>query len=140
MGKRQRNSERRRIVLETEIEPLDLRVHLPEHPLARLIDALLDFALGCVEHGGRVTLRGQCGSDDQLLLTVQTSGCNQPAKEILRAAREPNDKKAAQKPLTIAWSALRAAAKVLNGVAELDVGEGKGAILVAMLPQRRQSD
>ena len=49
-------------------------------------------------------------------------------------------KKAAQKPLTIAWSALRAAAKVLNGVAELDVGDGKGAILVAMLPQRRKSD
>jgi hypothetical protein len=35
---------------------------------------------------------------------------------------------------------LRAAAKVLNGVAELDVGDGKGAILVAMLPQRRKSD
>lgn len=140
VGKRQRNSERRRIVLATEIEPQDLRVHLPERPLVRLIEALLDFALGCVEHGGQVTLRGQCGSDDQLLLTVQTSGCNLPTTEILSAAREPIDKKAAQKPLTIAWSALRAAAKVLNGVAELDVGDGKGAILVAMLPQRRKSD
>lgn len=139
-GKRQRNCERRRIVLETEIEPQNLRVHLPEEPLARLIEALLDFALGCVEHGGQVTLRGHCGSDDQLLLTVQTSGCALPTAEILSAAREPTDRKAAQRPLTIAWSALRAAAKVLDGVAELDVGDGKGAILVAMLPQRRKSD
>ena len=105
VGKRQRNSERKRVVLAAEIEPQDLRVHLPERPLARLIEALLDFALSCVEHGGQVTLRGQCGSDDQLLLTVQTSGCSLPTSEILSAAREPTDKKAAQKPLTVAWSA-----------------------------------
>lgn len=140
IGKRQRNSEKRRIVLELEIEPQNLQVNLPERPLGRVIEALLDFALGCVEHGGQVTLRGQCGSEDQLLLTVQTSGCSRPATEIHSAAREPTDRKAAQRPLTIAWSALRAAAKVLGGVAELDVGEAKGAILVAMLPQRRKSD
>lgn len=140
VGKRQRNSERRRIMLELEIEPKDLRVHLPEPPLARVIETLLDFALGCVEHGGQVTLRAQCGSDEQLLLTVQTSGCSVPTAQVLAAVREPTDKKAAQKPLTIAWSALRAAARVLNGVAELDVGDGKGAIMVAMLPQRRRSD
>ncbi len=140
IGKRQRNSERRRIVLDMEVEPADLTVSLPERPLARVIEALLDFALGCVEHGGQVTLRGQCGSDEQLLLTVQTSGCNRPATEVLGAAREPASRKAAQHPLTIAWSALRAAAKVLGGVAELDVREANGAILVAMLPQRRKSD
>ena len=141
VGKRQRNSERNRIVSGNRDRAAGPALCIcRERPLARLIEALLDFALGCVEHGGQVTLRGQCGSDDQLLLTVQTSGCSLPASEILRAAREPTDKKAAQKPLTIAWSALRAAAKVLNGVAELDVGDGKGAILVAMLPQRRKSD
>ncbi len=140
VGKRQRNSERRRIAVELEIEPENLLVNLPERPLARVIESLLDFALGCVEHGGQVTLRGQCGSEEQLLLTVQTSGCGKPAAEVLSAAREPTDRKAAQKPLTVAWSALRAAAKVLNGVAELDVAEAKGAILVAMLPQRRKSD
>jgi len=140
IGKRQRNCERRRIVLDMEIEPENLMVSLPERPLARVIESLLDFALGCVEHGGQVTLRGQCGSDEQLLLTVQTSGCNRPASEVLSAAREPASRKAAQHPLTIAWSALRAAAKVLGGVAELDVREANGAILVAMLPQRRKSD
>lgn len=140
IGKRQRNNERRRVVLELEIEPENLMVKLPERPLSRVIEALLDFALGCVEHGGEVTLRGQCGSEDQLLLTVQTTGCNRSAKEIQRAAREPTDKKSAQHPLTIAWSALRAAAKTLGGAAELDVGDAKGAILVAMLPQRRRSD
>lgn len=140
IAKRHRNSEKRRIVLAMEIEPENLQVNLPERPLSRVVEAMLDFALGCVEHGGQVTLRGHCGSDDQLLLTAQTSGCNRPAADVQSAAREPTDRKAAQQPLTIAWSALRAAAKVLGGAAELDVGEAKGAILVAMLPQRRKSD
>ncbi len=76
----------------------------------------------------------------KIALTVQTSGCGQPATEILKAAREPTDRKSAQRPLTIAWGAMRTAAKVLDGVVEIDVSEEKGAMLVAMLPQRRQSD
>ena len=140
LAKRQQTAERRRIVIETELESAALLVHLPSRPLAKLIEALFDFALGCVEHGGQIVLRAQCGSDDKLLMTVQTSGCAQPASEILKAAREPTDRKSAQRPLTVAWGALRAAAKVLDGVAEIDVAENKGAILVAMLPQRRQSD
>jgi hypothetical protein len=64
----------------------------------------------------------------------------QPVAEILKAAREPTDRKSAQRPLTIAWGTLRSAAKVLDGVAEIDVNESKGAMLVAMLPQRRKSD
>jgi PAS domain-containing protein len=140
IDKRRTNSERRRVVLELEIEPEGLTVSLPERPLARVIEALLDFALACVEHGGQVTLRGQCGSEEQLLLTVQTSGCSKSAADVQKATREPTDKKAAQNQLTIAWSALRAASKVLGGAAELDVGDTKGAMLVAMLPQRRRSD
>jgi hypothetical protein len=85
-------------------------------------------------------LRAQCGSDGKLLMTMHTTGCAQPAAEILKAAREPTDRRSAKRPLTIAWGALRAAAKVLDGVAEIDVVEGKGAMLVAMLPQRRSSD
>ncbi|HSE72955.1 MAG TPA: hypothetical protein VLB05_00470, partial [Dongiaceae bacterium] len=140
LAKRQRSAERRRIVMETEIEPSALLVHLPRRLLGKLIEAQLDFALGCVEHGGGIVVRAQCGSDEKLLLTIQTSACGQPAPEILKAAREPTDRKSAQRPLTIAWGALRAAAKVLDGVAEIDVSEDKGAMLVAMLPQRRSSD
>jgi hypothetical protein len=124
----------------TEIERSALAVHLPRRPLAKLIEAQLDFALGCAEHGGQITVRAQCGSDEKLLLTVQTSGCGQPAGEILKAAREPTDRKSAQRPLTIAWGAVRAAAKMLDGIAEIDVSEDKGAMLVAVLPQRRRSD
>lgn len=138
--KRQRNAERRRIVVEIEIESSAALVHLPRRLLGKLIEAQLDFALGCVEHGGGIVLRAQCGSDERLLLTTQTSGCAQPASEILKAAREPTDRKSAQRPLTIAWSTLRSAAKVLDGVAEIDVAEDKGAMVVAMLPQRRRSD
>jgi hypothetical protein len=105
-----------------------------------VIEAQLDFALGCAEHGGEIVLRAQCGSDERLLLTIHSSGCAQPAAEILKAAREPTDRKSAQRPLTIAWSALRSAAKVLDGVVEVDVAEHKGAMVVAMLPQRRRSD
>lgn len=139
-AKRQLGAERRRVVLEAELEPLELMVHLPRDLLGKLIEATLDFTLACVEHGGRIGLRAQCGSDEKLLMTLYTSGCTQPAAEILKAAREPTDRKSAQRPLTIAWGALRAAAKVLNGVTEIDVAEGKGAMLVTMLPQRRQSD
>ncbi|HET6161627.1 MAG TPA: PAS domain-containing protein [Dongiaceae bacterium] len=139
-AKRQRNAERRRIVLEMEIESTAALVHLPRRLLGKLIEAQLDFALACVEHGGAITLRGQCGSDERLLLTIQTSGCAQPVAEILKAAREPTDRKSAQRSLTIAWGALRTAAKLLDGVAEIDVSEEKGAMLVAMLPQRRKSD
>jgi PAS domain-containing protein len=140
IAKRQRNVERRRVAIETEIESSAALVHLPRRLLGKLIEAQLDFALGCVEHGGEIVLRAQCGSDGRLLLTVQTSGCAQPTGEILKAAREPTDRKSAQRPLTIAWGALRSAAKVLDGVAEIDVAENKGAMLVAMLPQRRKSD
>ena len=126
--------------MEAEIESSDRRCASAAPAAGRLIEAQLDFALGCVEHGGQVVLRAQCGSDEQLLMTIQTSGCAQPASEILKAAREPTDRKSAQRPLTIAWGALRTAAKVLDGVVEIDVSEGKGAILVAMLPQRRKSD
>lgn len=140
LAKRQRNAERRRIVIETEIESSAALVHLPRRLLGKLIEAQLDFALGCVEHGGEITLRAQCGSDERLLVTTQTSGCTQAAAEILKAAREPTDRKSAQRPLTIAWSALRSAAKVLDGVAEIDVVDDKGAMVVAMLPQRRRSD
>ncbi len=140
LAKRHQSAERRRIVLEAEVEPADLPVHLPRRLLSRLIEALVDFALVCVEHGGHVALRAQCGSEEKLLMTVHTSGCAQPAAEILKAAREPTDRKSAQRPLTIAWGALRAAAKMLDGVAEIDVDDGKGAMLVAMLPQRRSSD
>ena len=140
VAKRQRNAERRRIAIETEIESSAALVHLPRRLLGKLIEAQLDFALGCVEHGGGIVLRAQCGSDDRLLLTIQTSGCGQSAAEILKAAREPTDRKSAQRPLTIAWGALRSAAKVLDGVAEIDLAENKGAMLVAMLPQRRKSD
>jgi hypothetical protein len=140
IAKRQRNAERRRIAIETEIESSAALVHLPRRLLGKLIEAQLDFALGCVEHGGEIVLRAQCGSDERLLLTMQTSGCGQPAAEVLKAAREPTDRKSAQRPLTIAWGALRSAAKVLDGVAEIDVTENKGAMLVAMLPQRRKSD
>ena len=140
LAKRQRNAERRRIVMEAEIEPTAALVHLPRRPLGKLIETLLDFALGCAEHGGRVLLRAQCGSDEKLLMTVQTSGCAQAAPEILKAAREPTDRKSAQRPLTVAWGALRSAAKILDGVAEIDVSEDKGAMLVAMLPQRRKAD
>jgi len=140
IAKRQRNAERRRIAIEIEIESSAALVHLPRRLLGKLIEAQLDFALGCVEHGGGIVLRAQCGSDDRLLLTIQTSGCGQPAADILKAAREPTDRKSAQRPLTIAWSALRSAAKVLDGVAEIDLAENKGAMLVAILPQRRKSD
>ena len=140
IAKRQRNAERRRIAIETEIESSAALVHLPRRLLGKLIEAQLDFALGCVEHGGEIVLRAQCGSDERLLLTMQTSACGQSAAEILKAAREPTDRKSAQRPLTIAWSNLRSAAKVLDGVAEIDVVENKGAMLVAMLPQRRKSD
>jgi PAS domain-containing protein len=140
LAKRQRNAERRRIVMEAEVEPSAALVHLPRRLLGKLIEAQLDFALGCVEHGGKVVLRAQCGSDEKLLMTIQAGGCAQPAPEILKAAREPTDRKSAQRPLTIAWGALRTAAKVLDGVVEIDVSEDKGAILVAMLPQRRKSD
>ncbi|MGH6890893.1 MAG: PAS domain-containing protein [Dongiaceae bacterium] len=140
LTKRQQSAERRRIIMETEVEPTDLLVHLPCRLLSKLIETLVDFALGCVEHGGHVLLRAQCGSEEKLLMTVQTSGCALPGSEILKAAREPTDRKSAQRPLTIAWGALRAAAIVLDGVAEIDVAEGKGAMLVAMLPQRRSSD
>ncbi|MBA4096326.1 MAG: hypothetical protein C0484_06085 [Rhodospirillum sp.] len=140
LAKRQPNAERRRIAIETEIESSAALVHLPRRLLGKLIEAQLDFALGCVEHGGGIVLRAQCGSDDRLLLTIQTSGCGQPAAEILTAAREPTDRKSAQRPLTIAWGALRSAAKVLDGVAEIDLAENKGAMLVAILPQRRKSD
>jgi PAS domain-containing protein len=140
LAKRQRNAERRRIVMEAEVEPSATLVHLPRRLLGKLIETQLDFALGCVEHGGRVVLRAQCGSDEKLLMTIQAGGCAQPAPEILKAAREPTDRKSAQRPLTIAWGALRTAAKVLDGVVEIDVSEDKGAILVAMLPQRRKSD
>jgi PAS domain-containing protein len=140
LAKRQRHAERRRIVIETEIESSAALVHLPRRQLGKLIEAQLDFALGCVEHGGQIVLRAQCGSDERLLTTIQTSGCGQPATEILKAAREPTDRKSAQRPLTIAWGALRTAAKVLDGVVEIDVAEDKGAMLVAMLPQRRKSD
>jgi signal transduction histidine kinase len=140
LAKRQRQAERRRIVIDTEIESSAALIHLPRRLLGRLIEAQLDFALGCVEHGGQIVLRAQCGSDERLLLTIQTSGCAQTAAEILKAAREPTDRKSAQRPLTIAWGALRTAAKVLDGVAEIDVSDDKGAMLVAMLPQRRKSD
>jgi PAS domain-containing protein len=140
LAKRQRNAERRRIVMEAEVESSAHLIHLPRRLLGKLIETLLDFALGCVEHGGHVVLRAQCGSDEKLLMTIQTSGCAQPAAEILKAAREPTDRKSAQRPLTIAWGALRTAAKVLDGAAEIDVSEGKGAMLVAVLPQRRKSD
>ena len=140
LAKRQRNAERRRIVIEAEIEPSAALIHLPRRRLGKLIEAQLDFALSCVEHGGQVVLRAQCGSDEKLLMTIQAGGCVQPASEILKAAREPTDRKSAQRPLTIAWGALRTAAKVLDGVVEIDVSEDKGAILVAMLPQRRKSD
>jgi PAS domain-containing protein len=140
LAKRQRSAERRRIVVETEIEPSALLVHLPRRLLGKLIEAQLDFALGCVEHGGGIVVRAQCGSDEKLLLTIQTSACGWPAPEILKAAREPTDRKSARRPLTIAWGALRAAAKMLDGIAEIDVSEDKGAMLVAMLPQRRSSD
>jgi PAS domain-containing protein len=140
LARRQRNAERRRIVIETEIESSAALVHLPRRLLGKLIEAQLDFALGCVEHGGEIVLRAQCGSDERLLVTLQTSGCARPASEILKAARAPSDRKSAQRPLTIAWGALRSAAKVLDGVTEIDVTEGKGAMLVAMLPQRRRSD
>jgi CheY-like chemotaxis protein len=140
IAKRQRHAERRRVVVETEIESSAALVHLPRRLLGRLIEAQIDFALTCAEHGGQIILRAQCGSDDRLLLTIQTSGCGQTAAEILKAAREPTDRKSAQRPLTIAWGTLRSAAKVLDGVAEIDVTESKGAMLVAMLPQRRKSD
>jgi PAS domain-containing protein len=140
LAKRQRAAERRRIVIDTEIESTASMIHLPRRLLGKLIEAQVDFALGCVEHGGQIVLRAQCGSDEKLLLTIQTSGCAQQVGEILKAAREPTDPKSAQRPLTIAWSALRAAAKVLDGVAEIDVSEDKGAMLVAVLPQRRRSD
>ncbi|HJT13691.1 MAG TPA: PAS domain-containing protein [Dongiaceae bacterium] len=140
IAKRQRNAERRSIAIETEIESSAALVHLPRRLLGKLIEAQLDFALGCVEHGGGVVLRAQCGSDERLLLTLQTSGCSQSAAEILKAAREPTDRKSARRPLTIAWSNLRSAAKVLDGVAEIDIAENKGAMLVAILPQRRKSD
>ena len=140
IAKRARNAERRRIAIETEIESSAALVHLPRRLLGKLIEAQLDFALGCVEHGGEIVLRAQCGSDDRLLLTIQTSGCDQLAADILKAAREPTDRKSAQRPLTIAWGTLRSAAKVLDGVAEIDVAENKGAMLVAILPQRRKSD
>ena len=140
LAKRQRHAERRRVVVETEVESSAALVHLPRRLLGRLIEAQFDFALTCVEHGGQIILRAQCGSDERLLLTVQTSGCAASADEILKAAREPTDRKSAQRPLTIAWSALRSAAKVLDGVAEIDVTEDKGAMIVAMLPQRRHSD
>jgi CheY-like chemotaxis protein len=140
IAKRQRQAERRRIAIEMEIESSAALVHLPRRLLGKLIEAQIDFAIGCVEHGGEIVLRAQCGSDDRLLLTIQTSGCAQPAAEILKAAREPTDRKSAQRPLTIAWGTLRSAAKVLDGVAEIDVAENKGAMLVSMLPQRRKSD
>ncbi|MEZ5832825.1 MAG: PAS domain-containing protein [Dongiaceae bacterium] len=140
IAKRQKNAERRRIAVDTQIEASAALVHLPRRPLSKLVEALLDFALGCAEHGGEILLRAQCGSDEKLLMTVQTSGCAQPAAEILKGAREPTDRKSAQRPLTIAWGALRTAAKVLDGVVEIDVTEDKGAMLVAMLPQRRKSD
>ena len=140
IGKRQRNAERRRVAIETEIESSAALVHLPRQLLGKVIEAQLDFALVCVEHGGEIVLRAQCGSDERLLLMLQTSGCVQSAADILRAAREPTDRESAQRPLTIAWSALRSAAKMLDGVVEIDVTEGKGATLVAMLPQRRRSD
>ena len=140
IAKRQRNAERRRIAIETEIESSAALVHLPRRLLGKLIEAQLDFAIGCVEHGGEIMLRAQCGSDERLLLTIQTSGCGQTAAEILKAAREPTDRKSAQRPLTIAWGTLRSAAKVLDGVAEIDIADNKGAMLVAMLPQRRKSD
>ena len=138
--RKRQSVERRRIVLETEIEPQDLCVHLPNRLLTQLMDALVDFAVGSAEHGGLVTVRAQCGSDEKLLLTVHTSGCSQSAADILAAAREPTDQKSAKRPLTVAWSALRAAAKMLDGVAEIDISDDKGAMLVAMLPQRRRSD
>jgi PAS domain-containing protein len=134
------SAERRRIVLEAEIEPEDLCVHLPARMLSQLVEALVDFAVGSAEHGGQVMVRAQCGSDEKLLLTVHTSGCSQSAADILAAAREPTDQKSAKRPLTVAWSALRAAAKMLDGVAEIDISDSKGAMLVAMLPQRRRSD
>jgi len=140
IAKRQRNAERRRIAIEIEIESSAALVHLPRRLLGKLIEAQLDFALACVEHGGGIVLRAQCGSDDRLLLTIQTSGCGQPTAEVLKAAREPTDRKSAQRPLTIAWGALRSAAKILDGVAEIDATENKGAMLVAILPQRRKSD
>lgn len=140
LAKRRQSAERRGIAIETEVEPTASLVHLPHRLLGKLIEAQMDFALGCVEHGGRIVLRAHCGSDDKLLMTIQTSGCAQPASDILKAAREPTDRKSAQRPLTVAWSALRAAAKVLDGVAEIDVAEDKGAMLVCMLPQRRKSD
>jgi CheY-like chemotaxis protein len=140
LTKRQRHAERRRVVVETEIESSAALVHLPRRLLGRLIEAQIDFALTCAEHGGQIILRGQCGSDERLLLTVQTSGCAASADEILKAAREPTDRKSAQRPLTIAWSAVRSAAKVMDGVAEIDVTEDKGAMVVVMLPQRRRSD
>jgi PAS domain-containing protein len=140
LANRQRNIERRRIAIETEIEPSAAIVHLPYRLLGKLIEAQLDFALSCAEHGGEIVLRAQCGSDEKLLVTIQTSGCAQPAAEILKAAREPTDRKSAQQPLTIAWGALRTAAKVLDGIAEIDVADEKGAMLVVMLPQRRKSD
>ncbi len=140
IAKRQRSAERRRVAIETEIESSAALVHLPRRLLGKLIDAQLDFALAGVEHGGEIVLRAQCGSDGRLLLMIQTSGCAHPAADILKAAREPTDRKSAQRPLTIAWSALRSAAKVLDGVAEIDVAEAKGAMVVVMLPQRRRSD
>ena len=127
-------------MVETEIESSAALVHLPRRLLGRLIEAQIDFALTCAEHGGQIILRAQCGSDERLLLTVQTSGCAASADEILKAAREPTDRKSAQRPLTIAWSAGRSAAKVMDGVAEIDVTEDKGAMVVVMLPQRRRSD
>ena len=140
IAKRRRSAERRRIAIETEIESSAALVHLPRRLLGKLIEAQLDFALGCAEHGGEIVLRAQCGSDERLLLTVQTAGCAHPAADILKSAREPTDRKSAQRPLTIAWSALRSAAKVLDGVAEIDAAENTGAMVVAMLPQRRRSD
>jgi PAS domain-containing protein len=140
VAKRQRSAERRRVAVETEIESSAALVHLPRRLLGKLIEAQLDFALGCAEHGGEIVLRAQCGSDERLLMMIQTSGCAHPAADILKAAREPTDRKSAQRPLTIAWNALRSAAKVLDGVAEIDVSESKGATVVVMLPQRRRSD
>lgn len=140
LARRQRSAERRRIAIETEIESSAALVHLPRRLLGKLIEAQLDFAIGCVEHGGGIVLRAQCGSDERLLLTIQTSGCGQPVPDILNAAREPTDRKSAQRPLTIAWGTLRSAARLLDGVAEIDATENKGAMLVAMLPQRRKSD
>jgi PAS domain-containing protein len=140
LAKRQRQAERRRIAIDTEIESSAALVHLPRRLLGKLVEAQLDFALGCVEHGGGIVLRAQCGSDERLLLTMQTSGCAQPAADIVKSAREPTDRKSARRPLTIAWGALRSAAKILDGVAEIDVSDNKGAMLAVMLPQRRKSD